>query len=161
MYYACQAPFEKCGSRLVRILGIKNRHPPCGECLFLVAEEGFALACGRGGGGSDSPLGCHSLPPRSNPFLKRKIHPPNGRCIFWLPKKDSPSPAGEAEAALTAHRAVIHSRFVRILGIKSRHPPHGECLLWLPKKDSNPHKQSQSLSCYHYTIRQCGYYYTA
>ena len=27
-------------------------------------------------------------------------------------------------------------------------------LLWLPKKDSNPHKQSQSLSCYPYTIRQ-------
>ena len=27
--------------------------------------------------------------------------------------------------------------------------------LWLPKKDSNPHKQSQSLSCYLYTIRQC------
>ena len=26
---------------------------------------------------------------------------------------------------------------------------------WLPKKDSNPHKQSQSLSCYLYTIRQC------
>ncbi len=25
---------------------------------------------------------------------------------------------------------------------------------WLPKKDSNPHKQSQSLSCYLYTIRQ-------
>ena len=24
---------------------------------------------------------------------------------------------------------------------------------WQPKKDSNPHKQSQSLSCYHYTIR--------
>ena len=88
-------------------------------------------------------------------------HPPHGECLLWLPKKDSPSPAGEAEAALTAHRAVIHSRFVRILGIKNRHPPHGECLLWLPKKDSNPHKQSQSLSCYHYTIRQCGYYYTA
>ena len=24
---------------------------------------------------------------------------------------------------------------------------------WQPKKDSNPHKQSQSLSCYLYTIR--------
>ena len=24
---------------------------------------------------------------------------------------------------------------------------------WQPEKDSNPHKQSQSLSCYHYTIR--------
>ena len=27
------------------------------------------------------------------------------------------------------------------------------CFCWQPKKDSNPHKQSQSLSCYHYTIR--------
>ena len=26
--------------------------------------------------------------------------------------------------------------------------------LWLRKKDSNPHKQSQSLPCYHYTIPQ-------
>ena len=26
-------------------------------------------------------------------------------------------------------------------------------LQWQPKKDSNPHKQSQSLSCYLYTIR--------
>ena len=25
--------------------------------------------------------------------------------------------------------------------------------MWQPKKDSNPHKQSQSLSCYLYTIR--------
>lgn len=24
--------------------------------------------------------------------------------------------------------------------------------MWQPKKDSNPHKQSQSLSCYPYTI---------
>ena len=28
------------------------------------------------------------------------------------------------------------------------------CFLWLRKKDLNPHKQSQSLSCYHYTIPQ-------
>ena len=27
-------------------------------------------------------------------------------------------------------------------------------LLWLPEKDSNPYKQSQSLSCYPYTIGQ-------
>ena len=27
------------------------------------------------------------------------------------------------------------------------------CFQWQPKKDSNPHKQSQSLSCYLYTIR--------
>ncbi len=26
-------------------------------------------------------------------------------------------------------------------------------ILWQPEKDSNPHKQSQSLSCYPYTIR--------
>ena len=39
--------------------------------------------------------------------------------------------------------------------------------IWLPEKDSNPYKQSQSLSCYHYTIGQflCPlaenvYYYT-
>ena len=25
--------------------------------------------------------------------------------------------------------------------------------IWQPEKDSNPHKQSQSLSCYPYTIR--------
>ena len=25
-------------------------------------------------------------------------------------------------------------------------------ILWQPEKDSNPHKQSQSLSCYPYTI---------
>ena len=51
-----------------------------------------------------------------------------------------------------------------------RHPKHGNLkplkklwknrvfientvLEWQPKKDSNPHKQSQSLSCYLYTIR--------
>lgn len=28
------------------------------------------------------------------------------------------------------------------------------CCFWLEKKDSNPHKQSQSLSCYPYTILQ-------
>ena len=33
-------------------------------------------------------------------------------------------------------------------------PLHNSAI-WLPKKDSNPHKQSQSLSCYPYTIRQC------
>ena len=39
--------------------------------------------------------------------------------------------------------------------------------MWQPKKDSNPHKQSQSLSCYLYTIRlnACRslrlYYYSA
>ena len=27
------------------------------------------------------------------------------------------------------------------------------CFKWQPEKDSNPHKQSQSLSCYLYTIR--------
>ncbi len=27
--------------------------------------------------------------------------------------------------------------------------------IWLPNRDSNPNKQSQSLSCYRYTIRQC------
>ena len=34
-------------------------------------------------------------------------------------------------------------------------PLHNSAI-WLPKKDSNPHKQSQSLSCYPYTIRQYG-----
>ena len=28
------------------------------------------------------------------------------------------------------------------------------CLLWLGNRDSNPNKQSQSLSCYRYTIPQ-------
>ena len=32
----------------------------------------------------------------------------------------------------------------------------GTFFFWLPKKDLNPHKQIQSLSCYHYTIRQYG-----
>ena len=30
-------------------------------------------------------------------------------------------------------------------------------LLWLRNRDSNPNKQSQSLSCYRYTIPQCRY----
>lgn len=33
---------------------------------------------------------------------------------------------------------------------------HRFCLIWQPEKDSNPHKQSQSLSCYPYTIRLFG-----
>ena len=30
-----------------------------------------------------------------------------------------------------------------------------EPFTWQPEKDSNPHKQSQSLPCYRYTIRLC------
>ena len=39
---------------------------------------------------------------------------------------------------------------------KQKTPSGGWCFLfWLPNRDSNPNKQSQSLSCYRYTIRQC------
>ena len=31
---------------------------------------------------------------------------------------------------------------------------YSKAAFWLPEKDSNPYKQSQSLSCYHYTIGQ-------
>ncbi|SBV98825.1 hypothetical protein KL86CLO1_11091 [uncultured Eubacteriales bacterium] len=39
--------------------------------------------------------------------------------------------------------------------LKSKKPPISEEIsgfLWQREKDSNPHKQSQSLSCYPYTI---------
>ena len=38
--------------------------------------------------------------------------------------------------------------------MKNNHPQKRMVVFWLPKKDSNPHIQSQSLLCYHYTIRQ-------
>ena len=37
------------------------------KAFCLARPGGFALFCGQGGAGSDSPPGCHSLPARSNP----------------------------------------------------------------------------------------------
>lgn len=40
--------------------------------------------------------------------------------------------------------------------IKNRSKRHQLAPVWQPEKDSNPHKQSQSLVCYHYTNPLCG-----
>ena len=48
--------------------------------------------------------------------------------------------------------------FARIVLEKAKENPsfqRKDGFPWQPKKDSNPHKQSQSLSCYLYTIRLC------
>ena len=57
----------------------------------------------------------------------------------------------------TVHRTVCltlgSNPSVKLRATKKQHPM-GAVFLWLRKKDLNPHKQSQSLPCCHYTIPQ-------
>ena len=69
-------------------------HPPNGRCIFLVAEEGFALACGRGGGGSDSPPGCHSL---SLARLRLRLAYPLRVCNFAVLRSKIAAVCGKAK----------------------------------------------------------------
>ena len=60
-------------------------------------------------------------------------------------------------AALACHRQAIHSRACSNPSRmpKQKQTPDGRLFLfWLGMKDLNPHKQSQSLSCCHYTNPQ-------
>ena len=107
--------------------------------------------------------GSHSLPARSNPFQsnrKQKTPSCGWRFLFWLPNRDSVSRDLRARSGCgkTVHRTLFLHAPVRIpYDPNETKTDTGWCLFlfWLPNRDSNPNKQSQSLSCYRYTIRQC------
>ena len=51
---------------------------------------------------------------------------------------------------------MYHAPFKSFCNVKTKEKqPNGLLFFWLGMKDLNPHKQSQSLSCCHYTNPQC------
>ena len=134
--------------------------------MFLFTREAH-IACRRQ---TSRPQGTSRSATAEHIVLKNVFCLGRQKTFFsWLRKKDfseryralSPRFARCRASAKTARqccflpalRASLAVRIPRLYSQNKSHPV-GWLLFWLRKKDSNPHKQSQSLSCYLYTIPQ-------